>query len=259
MKAFCLFLASTSFVFAEPKIQEGEIEGAKFLVLSPEKPNGKVLLLAHGWRPEDAALSAKFSTDSALETALMAEGWVIASTSYRRNGWIIDDALTDLAALQAKVTELHGEATRTFILGTSMGGRIAVLAAEGKLAVDGAIAIGSSLQDFPKESDTAQLNYTPKVPLILLINQETNREWSKKYHEKAGEKFTAFWKIERPGHCNVSDLEKLTAIRALEGWLDGEKIPRQKDATEAIPQTGKLRGGLPDRAPLPDWFYRPSQ
>ncbi|MGJ8724627.1 MAG: alpha/beta hydrolase [Roseibacillus sp.] len=216
MKVFFLLLVFASSTLAETKIQEGEIEGAKFLILSPEKPNGKVLLLAHGYRPEGAPLSARFSTDGEMETTLTDEGWVIASTSYRRNGWIIDDALTDLAALQAKVTELHGETTRTFILGNSMGGQIAALAAEGKLAVDGAIGTGTALQDYPKEDYNPQLSYAPKVPFILLINQEANRPMSETYFEKAGDKFTALWKIERPGHCNVSDSEKLYAINTLD-------------------------------------------
>ena len=236
MKALFLVLALISSAFAENQIQEGEIEGAKFLILSPEKPNGKVLLLAHGFRPEGAPLSARFSTDGLMETTLTGEGWVIASTSYRRNGWIVDDALKDLAALQTKVTELHGETALTFILGRSMGGQIAALAAEGKLAVDGAIGIGTALQDYPKKGLSPQLTYSPKVPFILLINQETNRPMSKTYFKKAGSEFTALWKIERPGHCNTSDREKLTAIHALEDWLDRKDVPREKDATEPIPQ-----------------------
>lgn len=236
MKAYVLLLAFISSTLADNKIQEGEIEGAKFLILSPEKPNGKVLLLAHGYRPKDAPLSAQFATDGLMETTLSAEGWIIASTSYRRNGWIIDDALADLAALQAKITEVHGEANRTFILGNSMGGQIAALAVEGKLTVSGAVATGSALQDYPKKDFSPRLTYSPQVPIILLINQEANRPMSETYFKKAGEKFTALWKIERPGHCNVSDSEKLTAIHALEDWLDGKEVTREKDATEAIPQ-----------------------
>ena len=240
MKVSFLLLALISSSLAENKIQEGQIEGAQYVILSPEKPNGKVLLLAHGYRPEGAPLSAKFSTDGAMETALTAEGWVVACSSYRRNGWIIGDALKDLAALQAKVTELHGETTRTIILGSSMGGQIAALAAEGKLAVDGAIGTGTALQDYPKKGLSPELTFSPKVPFILLINQEANRPMSESYFEKAGDQFTALWKIERPGHCNVSDSEKLSAIRALEDWLEGKEVSREMNATEAIPEHPSL-------------------
>jgi hypothetical protein len=80
------------------------------------------------------------------------------------------------------------------------------------------------------------LNYSPKVPLILLINQEANRPMSETYFKKAGKESTALWKIERPGHCNTSDSEKLAAIRGLDEWLDGKDVARERDATEPIPQ-----------------------
>ncbi len=236
MKCFIILLAITSISYSAPLVHEGEIEGAKYLILSPKKPNGKVLLLAHGYRPDDAPLSAQFKTDGTMETTLSNEGWVIASTSYRRNGWIIDDAFADLKALQDQVAKLHGKASRTFIIGNSMGGQIATLAAEGKLSVDGAIGIGSALQDYPKKDLSPLLKYAPKVPLILLINQEANRPMSETYFKKAGKEYTALWKIERAGHCNTSDSEKLAAIRGLDDWLDGKDVAKEKDATEPIPK-----------------------
>jgi hypothetical protein len=236
MKFIILFLTIASIALSETLVHEGEIEGAKYLIVSPKNPNGKVLLLAHGYRPEDAQLSAQIDTDSMMVKTLSNDGWVIASTSYRRNGWIIDDAFADLNALQAQVAKLHGKPSRSYILGNSMGGQIAVLAAEGKLNVDGAIGIGSALQDFPKEGYSPSLKYSPKVPLIFLINQEENRPMSETYFKKAGKQYTALWKIERPGHCNTSDREKLAAIHGLDAWLDGKDVVREKDATEPIPQ-----------------------
>jgi pimeloyl-ACP methyl ester carboxylesterase len=235
MKIAFIFLAIVSVASGVPVVQKGEIDGAKYLILSPEKPNGKVLLLAHGYRGADAPLSAEFQTNGLLATTLANEGWVIATTSYRRNGWIIGDALSDLSALQKQIAELHGEAKRTIILGNSMGGQIAVLAAEGKLNVDGAIGIGTALQDHPKKDFSPSLNFSPKVPLILLINQEANRPMSEAYFEKAGKRFTALWKVERPGHCNTGDGEELAAIRGLDDWLDGKEVAREKDATLPIP------------------------
>ena len=235
MKILLLILTLSSMAFSETAVHEGEIQGAKYLILSPEKPKGKVLLLAHGFRQDHAPLSAQIDTGSTMATTLCDEGWVIASTSFRRNGWIIDDAITDLKALQEQVTKLHGKANRTYIMGNSMGGQIAVLAAEGKLKVDGAIGIGGALQEYPKTDFSPLLNYAPKVPLILLINQEANRPMSETYVKKAGKDFTALWKIERPGHCNTSDREKLAAIRGLDDWLDGKEVSREKDATAPTP------------------------
>lgn len=236
MKSLSILLAIASISSSAPLVHEGETEGARYLILSPKKPNGKVLLLAHGYRPDDAPLSAQFKTGGTMATTLSNEGWVIASTSYRRNGWIIDDAFADLNALQEQVAKLHGKASRTYIMGNSLGGQIAALAAEGKLTVDGAIGIGTALQEFPKKDFSPFLQYSPKVPLILLINQEANRPMSETYFKKAGKEFTALWKIERPGHCNTSENENLAAIRGLDDWLDGKDVAREKDATEPIPE-----------------------
>ena len=236
MKMLIMLFLCISVVWAEPKLSEGEIGGAKYKILSAEKPSGKVLLLAHGYRTKGNPLSADFDMEGTMASTLIAEGWTIASTSYRRNGWIIDDALLDLKALQDKVVEFQGEIKTTYILGNSMGAQIAVIAAEGSLEVDGAITTGAAFQNYPKKGMTEKLSYLPKVPVILLINKEINRPMSVKYHKKAGDKNCALWKIERPGHCNVSDLEKLSAINALERWNSGGDVARKKDATLALPK-----------------------
>jgi len=235
MKILVLFLATLTVAQSQPQLHEGDIDGAKFIILAAEKPSGKVLLLAHGYRGKDNPLSADFDQKGALTQSLLAEGWTIASTSYRRNGWIIDDALADLRALQEKVVSIQGKPTTTLIIGNSMGGQIAILAAEGALKIDGAITTGAALQNFPKKGITPKLSFKPKVPVILLINQEANRPMSEHYFKKAGNSHCALWKIERPGHCNVADVEKLAAIKSLQDWNDGKAVPREKDATTPIP------------------------
>jgi len=236
MKTFILFLATLTAAWSQPKLHEGEIDGAKFKILVSDKPSGKVLLLAHGYRSKDNPLSADFDEKGSLEQSLLSKGWTIASTSYRRNGWIIDDALADLRALQQKVVAIQGKPTTTFILGNSMGAQIVILAAEGALKIDGAITTGAALQNSIKAKIVNHnLSYKPRVPVILLINQEANRPMSEHYFKKAGDLHCALWKIERPGHCNVADAEKLAAIQALEDWRAGKPVPREKDATTPIP------------------------
>ncbi|MGJ8658144.1 MAG: SAM hydroxide adenosyltransferase [Akkermansiaceae bacterium] len=231
MKLFAIFLLTVSFSWAQPVLHEGVIDGAKYKILAAEKPSGKVLFLAHGYRGEDAPLSADFDMKGTMARSLTSEGWTIASTSYRRNGWIIEDALDDIKALQTKVETIQGKAKISYILGNSMGGQIAILAGEGALEIDGVLTTGAALQNFPKKGLSKKISYAPKVPIILLINQEANRPMSEHYFKKAGEENCALWKIERLGHCNVSDLEKVEAIKALERWHAGKAVLRQKNAT----------------------------
>jgi hypothetical protein len=129
-----------------PNFFEGEIKGAKYEILATREPSGMLLLLAHGYRKEEQPLSAGFETKGTLATAPLVDGWAIASASFRRNGWIVDDALVDLRSLQEKFVELQGNPVSTFLIGNSMGGQIAVRAAEGGLETDGAITTRAALQ-----------------------------------------------------------------------------------------------------------------
>jgi hypothetical protein len=58
---------------------------------------------------------------------------------------------------------------------------------------------------------------------------------SDNYQKKAAKGLCALWKIECPGHCNVAELEKLSALRALEDWKAGKEVLRKKNATQPIP------------------------
>ena len=96
----CLLTAVWLARAGNPKLVTGEIHGAKFTIAAPEKWNGRLLLLAHGFRPDAAPLLADLDTDDAQFAALLREGWIIASTSYRRNGLIIRDAIVDYLAVR---------------------------------------------------------------------------------------------------------------------------------------------------------------
>ena len=96
MKA--LALAAVLFVLNlhAAEITTGEINGAKFMIAAPEEWQGKLVVIAHGYRAEDQPLKADIEIDKRFAAPLLDKGWAIASTSYRRNGWIIEDAILDL-------------------------------------------------------------------------------------------------------------------------------------------------------------------
>ena len=68
-----------------------------------------MLLLAHGFRDEKAPLVAELNPEHLACRTLLDEGWVVATTSYRRNGMIIRDAITDLENLRAHIAATCGE------------------------------------------------------------------------------------------------------------------------------------------------------
>jgi hypothetical protein len=242
--ASLLLLAGAAFA----GITQGEIGGAKYMIATPEKWQGKLVLIAHGYRITDSPLDAGFDTKDAFSTGMLEKGWAIASTSYRRNGWIVEDAILDLRALRDHVAKEHGEIDRCLLVGSSMGGLIGTLIAEGALDhVDGVVAIGAYLGNEERDGFNPTITFKPASPIIYLTN-ETELDHPKHYRQQAGAERTALWEIKRSGHCNVSDLERLNAMLALNDWIDGKPIEKERDGTVPPPvresTATKVDGGL---------------
>ncbi|MBB5353149.1 dienelactone hydrolase [Haloferula luteola] len=240
-------------------LEKGDIDGALFTIAKPAEWTGKLVLLAHGYRPEDAALSADLDTKDAFVAPLLKKGWMVAITSYRRNGWIVDDALDDLNALQEHIASQHGEIRRCLVSGSSMGGLIAVLIGEGALdGVDGVVAIGAYLGDGQTDAFHPKLTWDPKMPILFLTNQ-SELEHPRAYRERANHDFTALWEIKRNGHCNTSAAERFQAIQAVNAWIDGQPPEKDRDGTleppvrasTAQPVKGGLEGTI--RKSSPSW------
>jgi pimeloyl-ACP methyl ester carboxylesterase len=230
------------------EITTGEINGAKYMIAAPEEWQGKLIVIAHGYRAEDQPLKADFEIDKRFATPLLDKGWAIASTSYRRNGWIIEDAILDLKALRDHVSAAKGGVKRCILIGSSMGGLIGTLAAEGAIDnIHGVVAIGAYLGNRETGAYYETLSWKPKVPLLFLTN-ETELDHPRYYRAKAGTEQTALWEVKRPGHCNVSAIERYHAVTAVDGWIDGTVPEKDKDGTVRPPArestATKVEGGL---------------
>ena len=210
-----------------PILESGEINGAKFTLARPAAPaawNRHVLLIAHGYREAQAPLVADLFPEQLATRTLVAEGWIVAKTSYRRNGLIIADGLADLDALLAHIAKTHGSPTRVLLEGESMGGLIVTLAAERAPALyAGAIAIGAALA-IKEPGSTLAPSSQPQVPLLFLTNQ--NELDGPAAYVAAADTRTApalrpvLFRVARDGHVNVNQAERLVALRALTTWLD---------------------------------------
>ena len=158
-----ILLSSRCAVYGEPILDTGEIEGAKYTIVVPKAWNRKLLLIAHGYRKEyfiqidDAndfkLLKKKVPLYTDLDPREMVykqilhQGWMLATTSYRRNGYIINDAMLDLDNLLNYIIKIYGKPSRVIMQGFSMGGLIGMCLAEreDKLQFyDGFILIGAS-------------------------------------------------------------------------------------------------------------------
>ena len=208
-------------------VERAELKGSKIMIAKPVPWNGNALILAHGLRTENLPLTADFSMDDPFARTLLDEGWLIASTSYRRNGLIIDEAVDDIRQLVDHVAEKHGKPSRVFVEGGSMGGSIALLIADNPpVGWAGALCIGPAL------FDSLKFTHKPRVPVVFLCNQNevtAPREYMAKLADGAVK--PALWIVKRDGHCNVNDTERLNAFRALVAYAQKEPVELSKDAT----------------------------
>lgn len=225
-----LVLAAVTRATALPPIETGELNGAKFAIAVPGQWNRHVLLLAHGYRAEDRPLVADLFPGHLAYQTLLDEGWIVAKTSYRRNGIIVADALADLDALRDHIAAKHGAPSRVLVEGESMGGFIGVLIAErepdatlGAAArYAGVIAIGAALQT-KEPNATLGLSLQPKIPLVFLTNQ-SEFEGPRHYVNAAVPPVRSLrpllLRVARDGHVNVNQRERLAALQLLTTWLD---------------------------------------
>ncbi|MBL9185990.1 MAG: SAM-dependent chlorinase/fluorinase [Opitutaceae bacterium] len=212
---------------AAPAMETGEISGAKFAIARPETTwNRRVLLLAHGLRSEDRPLVADLFPDHLAYRTLLEEGWIVAKTSYRRNGLIVADAIADLDALRAHIAAKFGEPTRVVVEGESMGGLIATFIAERALVrpplYHGAVAIGAALQ-VREPGSSLELTHRPHLPLVFLTNQSEitgpQRYVTAEVTDPTALRAVLF-RVARDGHVNVNQAERLVALRALDAWIE---------------------------------------
>lgn len=223
---FAALIALAGWLQAAPTVETGEINGAKFAVARPARWNRMVLLLAHGYRAEGRTLVADLFPEQFSRKTLVDEGWIVAKTSYRRNGLIIADAIADLDALREHIAEKFGRPERVILEGESMGGLIVTLIAERDRPepplYHGAVAIGAALH--VKETNSSLgLSLQPQMPVLFLSNQN-ELDGPRRYVEadlpRPPPLRPALFRIARNGHVNVNQQERLLALRALNLWLD---------------------------------------
>ncbi len=106
------------------------VTNTQVLIAVPEDWNKKFLVVAHGLRTENLPLTADINLTKKLYKQLLDVGWMIASTSYRRNGQIFLEAVEDLDYLREYIDVKYGKPQQAFIEGSSMGGAIVTLIVE---------------------------------------------------------------------------------------------------------------------------------
>jgi hypothetical protein len=109
----------------------GEIHGAPYRIRVPATWNGTLLVFLHGYRDkadhpgEVDNRNADIAPNAALEAPLLAQGFALAGSAYKDNGWAVGDAIKDTKDLtlffQANVAKPERTILWAFSLGTFAG------------------------------------------------------------------------------------------------------------------------------------------
>ena len=119
----------------------GVIADAPFRIEVPAGWKGDLVVYLHGYEPQGTPREPELAQDD-LDRWLLSMGYAVARSANSSQGWAITEALADTERLRQRVVALHGAPRRTFLMGHSMGGHLALATLErhGE-AYDGALAL----------------------------------------------------------------------------------------------------------------------
>ena len=114
---------------AQAIVDTGELEGAAYRIDIPANWNGELVVNAHGYETAGSKREVPLPFPSGMEP-LLAQGFAIAASAYSAQGWAIPEGIADSERLRAHFVARHGAPTRTWLVGWSMGGLVALASAE---------------------------------------------------------------------------------------------------------------------------------
>ena len=122
----------------------GTLKGVTYKIKVPEKWNMTLLMYAHGYMRSDPPNLVPFEIEilsgSALEERLLAQGYALAASSYRRAGWAVKEGIKDTKALTKFFKKRVAKPERTILWGSSMGSAVTLKSIEKEACLyDGAI------------------------------------------------------------------------------------------------------------------------
>lgn len=114
---------------AEAVVETGDLENAPYRIDIPANWNGELVVNARGYEPAGSPRESPQPFPSGMEP-LRAQGYAIAASGYSAQGWAIAEAIADTERLRAHFVARHGAPKRTWLVGWSMGGLVALASAE---------------------------------------------------------------------------------------------------------------------------------
>ncbi|AUD02888.1 alpha/beta hydrolase family protein [Spirosoma pollinicola] len=125
---FLLLLGLTTQSFAQSpaaKIDSGNLNGARYVILFPENWKGKLVMYAHGYEFMGAKPRQSQNPGFAKNmTPFLERGFAVAASDYQFQGFALAQGVDDTEALRQFFVKTYGKPDTTFMAGHSMGGGI---------------------------------------------------------------------------------------------------------------------------------------
>ena len=125
--SFLFPLSTSSRAAIGPVDLSGSLNGAPYRMRVPANWNGTLLVFAHGYRDkadhpgEVDNVNADVAPSAALEGPLLAQGFALAGSAYRSNGWAIEEGIQDTKDLAVLFRETVAKPDRTILWAVSLG------------------------------------------------------------------------------------------------------------------------------------------
>jgi|HubBroStandDraft_4_1064222.scaffolds.fasta_scaffold09317_3 pimeloyl-ACP methyl ester carboxylesterase len=114
--------------YADAKVEMGEIEGATYRIDMPERWNGGLVIMNHGYSIEPR--KPQPGPPSARITLFTDEGYAVAQSSYSKGGYALPEALEDNEKLRKHFIKEFGLPKAIYATGGAMGATITMLSIE---------------------------------------------------------------------------------------------------------------------------------
>lgn len=126
----------------------GKLKGVTYKIKVPVNWNGKLLIYAHGYHRSDPPTLVPFEIEiisdnsTELEEGLLAQGYALAASSYRKAGWAVKEGIKNTKDLTKFFSRHVQVPKRTILWGSSMGSAVTLKSIEKHPDIyDGAIVL----------------------------------------------------------------------------------------------------------------------
>lgn len=114
---------------AIPGEATGTLGGAAYRFEVPANWNGELVLYLHGYEPSGTPRSFPLLQDD-FDRSLLAQGFAVARSAYRTQGWAVAEAMEDNERLRQHVLRQLPGVRHTWLIGHSMGGHVVLATLE---------------------------------------------------------------------------------------------------------------------------------